>query len=55
MGLFDSLARTVANVAVLPLRIAVDTIEAPARIMSGEQVGTHTAEGLDNIVDDLVK
>ena len=50
MGLFDALV----DVVKMPIRIAVDIVEAPVKIMNGEDgLLESTAKGLEEIKEDL--
>lgn len=50
MGLFDALA----DVVSMPIRIGVDVLKAPGKIVNGEDgLLENTSKGLDKIEDDL--
>ena len=54
MGLLDSLIRTAVNVVTLPVAVAVDVLEIPAKAVEGDTPGTTTARHLNRIKDDLL-
>jgi len=50
MGLFDALVDVVA----MPIRIAVDVVKSPVKIMEGEDdILENTVKGIKKIEDDL--
>ena len=50
MGLFDVLI----DVVLMPVRIAVDIVKSPVKIVNGEDdLLENTAKGIDKIEDDL--
>ena len=50
MGLFDALV----DVVSMPIRVAVDVVKAPAKIMNGDDgLLENTVKGIEKIEDDL--
>jgi len=50
MGLFDALV----DIVSMPVRIAVDIVKAPIKIVNGEgDLLENTTKGIDKIEDDL--
>lgn len=49
MGLFNALA----NIASMPLRVAMDVVTLPKHLVEGEHLAPSTADGLKKVEEDL--
>lgn len=49
MGLFGALA----DVVSMPIRLAVDIVVLPKRLMEGDDLFENTSKGIEKIEDDL--
>lgn len=49
MGLFKALS----SLATMPIRVAIDVVEAPKHLFEGESLLTQTGNGIEKIKEDL--